>query len=191
MAEMHVSSESVRLGCTVFCTAGMHGVLHGWDAWCSVRLGCMVFCTAEMHTYNTPSLVLQSFTSQFPDIIRAWCFLCTCGSCATCKSQWLLHLKLRVSQKPITQRFNTQLMELIFSQSLPPHYVGTRFRPLSFQVPKPLFPIAGFPMVQHQIEACAKLPDCKEVLLLGYFQPSQELKKFLQTVQKDCNLSVR
>ena len=68
---------------------------------------------------------------------------------------------------------------------------GTRFRPLSFQVPKPLFPIAGCPMVQHQIEACAKLPECKEVLLLGYFQPSQELKKFLQAVQKDYNLSVR
>lgn len=68
---------------------------------------------------------------------------------------------------------------------------GTRFRPLSFQVPKPLFPIAGCPMVQHQIEACTKLPECKEVFLLGYFQPLQELKKFLQAVQKDYNISVR
>ena len=71
------------------------------------------------------------------------------------------------------------------------HNVGTRFRPLSFQVPKPVFPIAGFPMVQHQIEACAKLAGCKEVLLLGYFQPWQELKTFLKAVQKDYNLSVR
>lgn len=34
---------------------------------------------------------------------------------------------------------------------------GTRFRPLSFEVPKPLFPVAGVPMVQHHIEACAKV----------------------------------
>lgn len=30
---------------------------------------------------------------------------------------------------------------------------GTRFRPLSLDVPKPLFPIAGLPIVQHHIEA--------------------------------------
>uniref|UniRef100_A0AAQ4PFF4 GDP-mannose pyrophosphorylase Aa n=1 Tax=Gasterosteus aculeatus aculeatus TaxID=481459 RepID=A0AAQ4PFF4_GASAC len=34
---------------------------------------------------------------------------------------------------------------------------GTRFRPLSFEVPKPLFPVAGVPMLQHHIEACAKV----------------------------------
>nr|XP_035938845.1 mannose-1-phosphate guanyltransferase alpha isoform X10 [Halichoerus grypus] len=33
---------------------------------------------------------------------------------------------------------------------------GTRFRPLSFEVPKPLFPVAGVPMIQHHIEACAQ-----------------------------------
>ena len=31
---------------------------------------------------------------------------------------------------------------------------GTRFRPLSLELPKPLFPIAGFPIVHHHIEAC-------------------------------------
>ncbi len=35
---------------------------------------------------------------------------------------------------------------------------GTRFRPLShLHRPKPLFPIAGAPMVFHQIEAAAKV----------------------------------
>ncbi|MEQ2176091.1 hypothetical protein XENOCAPTIV_027551, partial [Xenoophorus captivus] len=34
---------------------------------------------------------------------------------------------------------------------------GTRFRPLSFEVPKPLFPVAGVPMLQHHIEACVKV----------------------------------
>lgn len=46
-------------------------------------------------------------------------------------------------------------------------------------------------MVQHQIEACAKLAECREVLLLGYFQPWQELKTFLKAVQKDYKMSVR
>ncbi len=41
---------------------------------------------------------------------------------------------------------------------------GTRFRPLShLHRPKPLFPIAGVPMVNHQIEAAAK---ARGVLLL-------------------------
>ena len=44
---------------------------------------------------------------------------------------------------------------------------GTRFRPLSLDVPKPLFPVAGLPMVQHHIEACLKIQDIREILLLG------------------------
>ena len=44
---------------------------------------------------------------------------------------------------------------------------GTRFRPLSLDVPKPLFPVAGIPVVQHHIEALAQVDGVKEVLLLG------------------------
>ncbi|XP_038906239.1 mannose-1-phosphate guanyltransferase alpha-like isoform X3 [Benincasa hispida] len=33
---------------------------------------------------------------------------------------------------------------------------GTRFRPLSFNTPKPLFPLAGQPMVHHPISACKR-----------------------------------
>ena len=36
-------------------------------------------------------------------------------------------------------------------------FTGTRFRPLSLDSPKPLFPIAGLPIIQHHIEACSKV----------------------------------
>lgn len=47
---------------------------------------------------------------------------------------------------------------------------GTRFRPLSLEIPKPLFPIAGIPLVEHHIIACKKLEDLKEILLLGFYK---------------------
>ena len=28
---------------------------------------------------------------------------------------------------------------------------GTRFRPLSLDIPKPLFPVGGFPIIQQQV----------------------------------------
>ena len=34
---------------------------------------------------------------------------------------------------------------------------GTRFRPLSLDVPKPLFPVAGHPIIYHHIEACKRV----------------------------------
>ena len=35
--------------------------------------------------------------------------------------------------------------------------LGTRFRPLSLEIPKPLFPIAGYPILYHLIESCAQV----------------------------------
>ncbi|XP_066603254.1 mannose-1-phosphate guanyltransferase alpha-A [Prorops nasuta] len=58
---------------------------------------------------------------------------------------------------------------------------GTRFRPLSLDIPKPLFPIAGLPMIQHHIEACALLPNLTEVLIIGSYQTS-DLSQFIQEV---------
>uniref|UniRef100_A0A671SQA9 Mannose-1-phosphate guanyltransferase alpha-A n=1 Tax=Sinocyclocheilus anshuiensis TaxID=1608454 RepID=A0A671SQA9_9TELE len=68
---------------------------------------------------------------------------------------------------------------------------GTRFRPLSFEVPKPLFPVAGVPMLQHHIEACSKLPNMKEILLIGFYQPNEEINRFLSCAQQDFKISIR
>ncbi|KAG2459576.1 GMPAA guanyltransferase, partial [Polypterus senegalus] len=68
---------------------------------------------------------------------------------------------------------------------------GTRFRPLSFEVPKPLFPVAGVPMLQHHIEACVKVPNMKEILLIGFYQPNEELNRFLSSAQQEFRVSIR
>uniref|UniRef100_A0A4W5NV92 GDP-mannose pyrophosphorylase Aa n=1 Tax=Hucho hucho TaxID=62062 RepID=A0A4W5NV92_9TELE len=54
---------------------------------------------------------------------------------------------------------------------------GTRFRPLSFEVPKPLFPVAGVPMLQHHVEECAKV---KERIVVILYQLCHNKTKYLQ-----------
>ncbi|KAH0614631.1 uncharacterized protein H6S33_000267 [Morchella sextelata] len=49
---------------------------------------------------------------------------------------------------------------------------GTRFRPLSLDLPKPLFEIAGHPLIWHPLTAVAKVPSIKEVYLIGYYEES-------------------
>lgn len=69
--------------------------------------------------------------------------------------------------------------------------VGTRFRPLSLSCPKPLFPIAGVPMIYHHIAALAKIEGLKEVLLIGFFD-NGVFDEFLRDVQRDFpHLSVK
>ncbi|XP_065096181.1 mannose-1-phosphate guanylyltransferase regulatory subunit alpha-B [Paramisgurnus dabryanus] len=68
---------------------------------------------------------------------------------------------------------------------------GTRFRPLSFEVPKPLFPVAGVPMLQHHIEACAQVPEVKEIILIGFYQPNEELNRFISSAQQEFKISIR
>ena len=46
---------------------------------------------------------------------------------------------------------------------------GTRFRPLSLDIPKPLFPVAGLPVIQHHIEACSKVDNLSEILIIGSY----------------------
>lgn len=49
---------------------------------------------------------------------------------------------------------------------------GTRFRPLSLDVPKPLFDVAGHPIIWHCLAAIAKVPAIKEVCMVGYYDES-------------------
>ncbi|KIW16417.1 hypothetical protein PV08_06469 [Exophiala spinifera] len=49
---------------------------------------------------------------------------------------------------------------------------GTRFRPLSLDLPKPLFEVAGHPIIWHCLKAVSKVPDIKEVILIGYYDES-------------------
>ena len=53
---------------------------------------------------------------------------------------------------------------------------GTRFRPLSMCVPKPLFPIGGRPMVEHAVRAFVELaksdggPQLHGIYVIGFFR---------------------
>jgi len=67
---------------------------------------------------------------------------------------------------------------------------GTRFRPLSLDVPKPLFPVAGLPILQHHIEACSKVKDIKEVLILGFY-PTSEMSNFVSEMNREYKVSTR
>ncbi|XP_053618298.1 mannose-1-phosphate guanyltransferase alpha-A [Plodia interpunctella] len=67
---------------------------------------------------------------------------------------------------------------------------GTRFRPLSLDTPKPLFPIAGVPLIQHHIEACAKLKECKEILIIGSYTATL-MAQFVSDMQKEYHVIIR
>jgi mannose-1-phosphate guanylyltransferase len=67
---------------------------------------------------------------------------------------------------------------------------ATRFRPLSLDVPKPLFPIAGKPMIAHHIEACKQLEKLEEIIILGSFE-EQKFLSFINEMSQKHNLKIR
>ncbi|KAF2670248.1 nucleotide-diphospho-sugar transferase [Microthyrium microscopicum] len=60
---------------------------------------------------------------------------------------------------------------------------GTRFRPLSLDKPKPLFEIAGHPIIEHCLRAISKVPEIKEVYVIGYYE-EDIFRSFLQDCTK-------
>lgn len=70
------------------------------------------------------------------------------------------------------------------------YYIGTRFRPLSLDIPKPLFPVAGRPVIQHHIEACVALEGLKEILLIGFYSVSQ-IQPFVNEMQHQYNVNIK
>lgn len=68
---------------------------------------------------------------------------------------------------------------------------GTRFRPLSLDVAKPLFPVAGQPLIYHHLEACKNLEGLTEVLLIGFYDnQAPEWRTFLADAQQQLGLKV-
>ncbi|KAI8992147.1 nucleotide-diphospho-sugar transferase [Mycotypha africana] len=56
---------------------------------------------------------------------------------------------------------------------------ATRFRPLSLDVPKPLFPVAGAPLIHHHLQALSKVHGLREVLIVGFFEDTV-FNKFIE-----------
>lgn len=52
---------------------------------------------------------------------------------------------------------------------------GQRFRPLSFDSPKYMFPVGGQTIIGHLIESCLRINELTEILLLGFYQQSDTL----------------
>jgi len=61
---------------------------------------------------------------------------------------------------------------------------GTRFRPLSLDKPKPLFEVAGHPIIFHALKALAKVPEVREVILVGYYDETV-FRDLIKDSQKD------
>lgn len=67
---------------------------------------------------------------------------------------------------------------------------GTRFRPLSLNIPKPLFPLAGQPMVHHPISACKKIPNLAQIYLVGFYE-EREFALYVSSISNELKVPVR
>jgi mannose-1-phosphate guanylyltransferase len=68
---------------------------------------------------------------------------------------------------------------------------GTRFRPLSLNCPKPLFPVAGQPVIFHHLNALSKVDELREVFLIGFFEDSVMRQLIEEAGRQFPQLSVR
>ncbi|KAG9255557.1 GDP-mannose pyrophosphorylase [Emericellopsis atlantica] len=66
---------------------------------------------------------------------------------------------------------------------------GTRFRPLSLDVPKPLFEVAGHPIIWHCLAAVAAVGSIQDVNIIGYYDETV-FRDFIKDATKEFpNLS--
>jgi len=72
---------------------------------------------------------------------------------------------------------------------------GTRFRPLSLDTPKPLFPVSDKPLIWHHVSAsCANLQgqaDLREIILIGFYERTAEWTKFCSSIEAEFSVPVR
>ena len=66
---------------------------------------------------------------------------------------------------------------------------GPRFRPLSLDIPKPLFPLAGKPLLQHHLDYLATVEGLSTVYLVGFFD-QQVFSAFLAQVRAEYPFQV-
>jgi mannose-1-phosphate guanylyltransferase len=66
---------------------------------------------------------------------------------------------------------------------------GTRFRPLSLDLPKPFFPVAGQPIISQHIRSLVQLGNVSEVLLLGFYEESF-LKAFVARISREYEIPI-
>ncbi|KAI1714292.1 nucleotidyl transferase domain-containing protein [Ditylenchus destructor] len=67
---------------------------------------------------------------------------------------------------------------------------GTRFRPLSLQLPKPLFPVAGVPLIDHHISQLCQLKSLSSIYLIGFY-PADQFEEFLEDCNRKYNIPIR
>ncbi|KAI3761343.1 hypothetical protein L1987_51755 [Smallanthus sonchifolius] len=67
---------------------------------------------------------------------------------------------------------------------------GTRFRPLSLNIPKPLFPLAGQPMVHHPISACKRIPNLAQIYLVGFYE-QREFALYVSSISNELKVPVK
>ncbi|KAA8540872.1 hypothetical protein F0562_024990 [Nyssa sinensis] len=67
---------------------------------------------------------------------------------------------------------------------------GTRFRALSLNIPKPLFPLAGQPMVHHSISACKRIPNLAQIYLVGFYE-EREFALYVSSISNELKVPVR
>eukprot|EP01114_Cavostelium_apophysatum_P013089 TRINITY_DN3093_c0_g1_i1.p1 TRINITY_DN3093_c0_g1~~TRINITY_DN3093_c0_g1_i1.p1 ORF type:complete len:391 (+),score=65.17 TRINITY_DN3093_c0_g1_i1:454-1626(+) len=64
-------------------------------------------------------------------------------------------------------------------------------RPLSMETPKPLFPVAGKPLIWHHIRAATKIPDLSEVILIGFYDINEVWKSFIIQAEAELGVQIR